>query len=141
MNKKGQSGFMVVIVLLLIVIGILSYLAFREKSPTPPEENLPKITENQTETPNEIPTYQKCNVASDCNWDYTKYYNRNCTEGNWRCMESPVQGEFLCSYGCTIPENQYCGDGVCGGNGNSGENEWTCADCAKDVPYLGKLTI
>lgn len=141
MNKKGETNIFTIILLVIILGGIILYyfgfISFGQPTITPSEDELPKPSENQTGTPAEVGTYQQCTIASDCNWDYTKYYNRNCTEGNWRCLESPVAGEFLCSYGCPIPENPYCGDSVCSG----WESEWSCLDCNKDVPYLGKLTI
>ena len=150
MNKLGEVNMFEIILLVVIVGLIVSYmfgwLSFgKEISTTPTKNELPQSSEtqeNQTET-GEVVKFQKCTVVSDCNWDYTKYYNRNCTEGGrWRCLESPVVGEFLCDYGCYLNNtNGYCGDGVCSGEEGSVESSWTCWDCDRDVASIGKLII
>jgi len=138
MNKKGQANIFEII-LAVIVVGLIvgyafNWISFGGKDTTPVQGELPEISEEEPEA-GEVLKFQKCTTSTDCNWDQTKYYNRdNCT-GAWRCMISP-SGESLCSFGCD--GNQYCGDGVCGGEI---ESEWTCADCDKDVGFIGKLII
>lgn len=133
MNKKGQAT----ILLLILIVGIIAafafgWVSFGKKDITPTESDLPQ---EQEEQPDETDTnkFQECNLATDCNWDHTLYYNRDC-EGEWRCLESPYPDKKLCSYGC--PGNEFCGDGICGGNF---ENEWNCPDCSPTQSFIGEL--
>lgn len=141
------------IILMVIVVGLIigyasGLISFGKQTTTPTQEELPQIAENQSET-GEVLKFQQCITASDCNWDHTKYYNRNCEfSGRWRCMPSPVVGESFCSYGCYINDTigGWCGDGICGGmiegsNEDGVESEVSCWDCDKDVASLGKLVI
>ena len=81
--------------------------------------------------------FQQCNVATECNWDPSIYFNRDCS-GEWRCMEGPQTQLNLCSYGCLEPPNVYCGDGICGGVAG---NEWSCSDCNEDIAFIGSLSF
>lgn len=140
-NKKAESGVSLVILIIIVIgigaafyFGLISFDFGKGKIITPTQDELPEPAEEQPqeETPNK---FQQCTLATECNWDQTKYYNRgNCT-GAWRCLESPQVGQNLCSYGCD--GNQYCGDGICGGI----ESEWICQDCNPLVGFIGKLQI
>ena len=141
MKKNGEVNMFEIILFVVIVGLVVSYffgwISFGNKvSATPTENDLPQTSETQeNQTSGETLKFQECKTVSECNWDKSKYYNRNC-EGNWRCIESPTQGEYLCSYGCV--NNSYAGDGVCGGEV---ENEWNSIDCNPSVGFIGKLII
>ena len=145
MNKKAESQISVII-LILVIVGLgasyfFGWISFDflggGTNITPDHDDLPESGEDEgdiedTENPN---TFQRCDIVSQCNWNQSRYYNRDCSSGAWRCLESPQVGQNLCSYGCS--GNQYCGDGICGGV----ESEWTCIDCNPNVGFIGDLVI
>ena len=125
-------------ILLFVVMGILvlafamDWITIGGKEVVIEKEDLPDIVEEEPELITD--QFQECITKEDCNWDHTKYYNRDC-DGEWRCMSSPYPDVKLCSFGCL--NNTYCGDEICG----NFETEWSCPDCAEDIGYIGSLEI
>src|SRR3990167_3240711 len=140
MNRKAEQGGYILVIAILIGILVAFYfgwISFGDKKIiTPTQDELPKTGEDEQPQEDKPNTFQQCIVPADCNWDQTKYYNRNCTTGAWRCMESPQVGKFLCSYGCD--GNRYAGDSICGG---PTETEWNSIDCNPTVGFIGELKI
>lgn len=153
MRKDGEVNI-AEIILMVVIVGLLAayffgWISFGQSKEVIPTE-LPQTPEEQTEEENNVNEFQQCTIPSvgsysedgsyriytkstECNLDQTKYYNRNCTVGWWRCMEGVEVGKYLCSYACD--GSKYCGDAICG----NGETEITCQDCNPSVGFLGSL--